>query len=239
MRHYCESRVTTALLASILGASLLGSVHCAAMCGGFVCLYAPDARDVRAHMMYHVGRLSSYIALGVLAGLVGASVDQLGSAVGYARLAPIVGGILLITWGLVAVYRALGRSTWAPRRKDSSPPLAQQLITGARGRSPHTRAYLIGLASTLLPCGWLYAFAATAAGTGTVLSAIAVMAVFWVGTLPVMTAAGVLIQRMTGPMRARLPLVTAAAMIVVGLVAVSGRLSQLSLNHNTEHASHR
>ena len=50
------------LLLSILGASLLGSVHCAAMCGGFVCLYsgAGPARHTGAapHAAYNAGRIT-------------------------------------------------------------------------------------------------------------------------------------------------------------------------------------
>lgn len=243
--------MNTAMLASVLGASLLGSVHCSAMCGPFMCLYAPDAKDSRAHAFYHAGRLSSYLALGIVAGLIGSSVDQLGSFAGYARLAPVVGGLLLITWGLAAAYRALG-ITFVPRARaknagsgssETPPvPLARRVIAAGRGRPAHQRAYLVGLSSTLLPCGWLYAFAATAAGTGSVLSAATVMTVFWLGTLPAMTAAGLLIQRLTGPLRARLPLITAAAMIVVGAVAVTGRLTQPTQHHTSptaSHASHR
>jgi sulfite exporter TauE/SafE len=31
---------------------------------------------------------------------------------------------------------------------------------------PEVRAAILGLGSALLPCGWLYAFVVTAAGTG-------------------------------------------------------------------------
>ena len=68
------------LLLAVLGASLLGSVHCAALCGGFVCLYtgvgstrtvhATSGRIRRAapHAAYNAGRLVSYLSIGVLAG---------------------------------------------------------------------------------------------------------------------------------------------------------------------------
>jgi sulfite exporter TauE/SafE len=63
------------LLLTILGTSLLGSVHCAAMCGGFVCLYSGSgpARHTGAapHVAYNAGRLVSYLLLGAIAGSVG------------------------------------------------------------------------------------------------------------------------------------------------------------------------
>ena len=60
------------LLLAVLGASLLGSVHCAAMCGGFVCLYsgtgASRHKGAAPHAAYNAGRLVSYLLLGALAG---------------------------------------------------------------------------------------------------------------------------------------------------------------------------
>ena len=48
---------------AVLVASLLGSVHCAAMCGAFTCLYAPAGSTWResrnAHAAYNVGRLAA------------------------------------------------------------------------------------------------------------------------------------------------------------------------------------
>jgi hypothetical protein len=88
------------------------------------------------------------------------------------------------------------------------------------------RALLLGLFTTLLPCGWLYAFVATAAGTGSVPGAMLVMATFWLGTVPVLAGLGVVAQRAFGPLRRHLPAVTATAMIVIGLMMVTGRLSR-------------
>ena len=62
--------------AGVLMASLVGSVHCAGMCGGFVCFYAgagvndassPRPSLLHAHALYNIGRLLSYLILGALA----------------------------------------------------------------------------------------------------------------------------------------------------------------------------
>ena len=58
----------TPLVLAVLAASLLGSPHCAAMCGGFVCFYAGAGRAHRAgrrHVAYNAGRLVSYVLLGL------------------------------------------------------------------------------------------------------------------------------------------------------------------------------
>jgi len=100
----------------------------------------------------------------------------------------------------------------------------------ALGMSPAWRALLIGLMTTLLPCGWLYAFAITAAGTGSPAWGALTMAVFWLGTLPVLISVGVGVQALTGPLRRRLPALTSLALVAVGLLMVVGRATAPAIN---------
>ena len=94
---------------------------------------------------------------------------------------------------------------------------------GRRGVIRAVGALVIGLLTTLLPCGWLYAFAITAAGTASPLWGGATMAAFWLGTLPVMVSLGTCVQKLTGVVGARLPVITATVVIVVGLWTLVGR----------------
>ena len=89
--------------------------------------------------------------------------------------------------------------------------------------SPVRRALVIGLLTTLLPCGWLYAFAAVAGGTASPLLGGLTMAVFWLGTLPVLVSLGVGVQRLSGVLGQKLPHATAIALILVGLWTLVGR----------------
>ena len=57
------------LLAGVFLASLLGSVHCGAMCSAFACLANAGARR---GAWYHGGRLLAYNTLGASAGVLGA-----------------------------------------------------------------------------------------------------------------------------------------------------------------------
>jgi hypothetical protein len=136
----------------------------------------------------------------------------------------VVSGALLVLWGTTLALKALGVRLPAV----DGPPFMQRalgpLLARTRGRSPVVRAGAIGLLSTLLPCGWLYAFVATAGGTGTAAAAMLVMAFFWLGTLPAMLAVGYGLQRVTGRWRTRLPLVTAMAVVVIGALSMFGRL---------------
>jgi sulfite exporter TauE/SafE len=96
------------------------------------------------------------------------------------------------------------------------------------------RAGALGLLTTLLPCGWLYAFVVTAAGTGHPARGALVMTAFWLGTLPVMIGVGLGAQRMFGPLRRRLPVVSAAALVVIGLLSIGGKLG---VRHAADHGA--
>lgn len=228
-----------ALAGTVFLASLLGSAHCAGMCGGFVCFYA--GADARAsgwgHLAYNGGRLVSYLLLGTLAGLLGSGVDQFGVGVGMTRAAAGAAGALMILWGTVTLlaHRGIALPTIAPLAAPQRWMAAQ--LRDVRDFPPVARALTVGLLTTLLPCGWLYAFVVTAAGTGTVRGALVLMTVFWAGTLPMMLALGVGVRRLAGPLRNRLPIFSAIAIVVVGIVSLSGRL-HIDAARLAEHAQH-
>ncbi len=215
----------TALALTVLGASLMGSLHCAGMCGGFVAFYAGagDGRAGVSHAAYNLGRLAAYAVLGALAGALGWALDLAAAPIGMQRAAAVLAGLLITLWGLRMLLEVAG-----VRMASLRPPA---ILSGAvaRGvavvaRQPATtRALVVGLLTGLLPCGWLYAFVVTAAGTGNPLLGAGLMTVFWVGTLPVMAGLGVAVQAMAGRIRRWVPAACAVAMIVVGLLAVAGR----------------
>jgi sulfite exporter TauE/SafE len=69
----------------------------------------------------------------------------------------------------------------------------------------------------------LYAFALIAAGTGSAAWGAAIMAAFWLGTVPVLASVGAGVQALTGTLGRRLPLVTAVAIVLLGLYTLAGR----------------
>ncbi len=194
------------------------------MCGGFVCLYAGEERGAASHVAYNGGRLVSYLIIGVIAGFLGAGVQNAALLVGISRGAAVVSGSLLLVWGGTLLLKALGLPVPFGSLRVGQRVLAP-LLARTRGASPTVRAGTIGVLSALLPCGWLYAFAVTAAGTGHVVGAVTVMATFWLGTLPAMASIGVGLQRLTGPLRPRLPIVTAVAVMLIGALSMAGRLA--------------
>ncbi len=221
----------TALFLTVLVASLTGSLHCAGMCGPFVAFaVGTQGSSTTRVMAYHGGRLTSYVGLGVLAGLVGSALDFGGSVVGVQRLALVAAGVAMVIFGLVSLARLAGMRLAALQPPSFLRRASTAVHRRLQGVSPLPRALAIGLASTLLPCGWLYAFVVTAAGSGSPWNGAAMMFAFWLGTLPVLTALGILARRLAGPALRFVPALTATALVLVGIFAISSRLDMAPLN---------
>ncbi|MEM8864518.1 MAG: sulfite exporter TauE/SafE family protein [Planctomycetota bacterium] len=223
------------MLVAVFTASLLGSLHCAGMCGPFcgVAVSGGASRGSAAllHISYHGGRLVTYTLLGIAAGTLGSLLDIASTLAGFQPIALALAGGMMMAVGMHELARLNG---WRlPFGIGFKTPKAWMALLqrGQRFAATKTgvpRALTIGLLTTLLPCGWLYAFIITAAGSGGPLTGAAVMAVFWVGTLPVLLSLGVGVRRLAGIFGERLPQVTAAALLIVGLVTLTSRM-QLSL----------
>lgn len=234
----------TALIGAVLVASLLGSMHCAGMCGAFLAFaVAPESRAgsgsgsgsgdrtgrALLHAAYNLGRLATYVVLGTLAGGLGAALDLGGAEVGLQRAAAMLAGAMMIAFGVVAVLRAMGVRIQRVALPGFLQTLALRGHRAAAELPAMYRALAVGLLTTLLPCGWLYAFLITAAGTGHPGRGAMTMAVFWVGTLPVMIGLGIGLQSLTGVLRRHLPVLTSLLIVAVGLWTIVGRVQMPSM----------
>ncbi len=220
----------TALIFAVLLASVLGSLHCVGMCGAFVVLATggPEQRRgwrglVSTQAAYHVGRLISYTALGVLAGAAGSLLNLTGALAGVRPVAAALAGVTIATFGIVALLRLSGLRLAAPRFPRWWTQMVGRVNRAALSYPPAARAFAIGLCTTLLPCGWLYAFVITAAGTGHPLTGGIVMASFWLGTVPALAAVGASARRLLDPLNRRIPALTAIFLITLGLYTLVNR----------------
>lgn len=192
-----------AVCAGVFVASVIGSLHCLGMCGGFVAI------SNGGHLAYHGTRLVAYALLGALLGSIGAAIGP--------TAAWIAGGFM-IAWGLVAFARLLGARIRLPEHG-----LAARLTRGISRRPPMLRAAILGLVSGLLPCGWLWAFVILAGGTGSPLHGALVMASFWAGTVPALLALGLGLRHLAARFRRAIPWVSAAAVLLIGVFTIAHR----------------
>ncbi len=217
--------MTSALpLAGVFATSILGSVHCVAMCGPLVGLQG-GMRSVRLAAFHSAGRLVTYTIIGALAGLAGNVLDLAGRLGNIQRLATLLASATIISWGVVALVRATRKRAPTPYARSTATAFSSALvqIRTRSARSPARMMWLLGIITGLLPCGWLWAFALTAAATGSPGAGALVMFVFWLGTVPAMVGVLGLAGPVLARVRARMPLLTALALIAIGLATLGMR----------------
>ena len=188
------------LSAFVLG--LGGSLHCAGMCGPLMVALLPGGRGGAA---YHGGRILSYVLLGLVLGLVGHGLHL----AGWQRGLSLVAGVLLLTGGFLASRLAL--DAWLVR----SVGWVKRLFGLGLGRRGVPSMVLLGMANGFLPCGLVYAAGLSAAASGSALSGAGAMALFGLGTLPVLLAFDRLGRHLPAAVRGRLQ--AAVPWIVAGV----------------------
>lgn len=228
--------MTFALLGGIVATSAIGSVHCVAMCGPLVGL-SGGARSVRLAALHSLGRLTTYTLLGAGAGLLGGALDLAGRLGNIQRVATLLAGVFILGWGVLLLVRG------SDVLKVRSTHRFGRALVQIKSKPPRLRAWLMGTLTGLIPCGWLWAFVVTAGGTGSMIRGASVMVAFWLGTVPAMVGllgfAGPLFARI----RARMPAITAAALIAIGIGTLAMRWhdagrSQVEAPH-CPHCQHR
>lgn len=214
------------LALAAVAAALLGSLHCAAMCGPLGVLLAGPGRRTSMVFAWHAGRLIAYAGLGALAGALGGVLDRSLAIAGVQRAALILSASALVLLGGLGLCRRIG---WAGRRPALRAPraisrFAASLRSHAANRPPNRRAFWMGLLTPLLPCGWLYAWIVAAAGTGSAWAGAALMLAFGAGTVPGLTVVFAALRRLGASTARRVPALGDLALVASGLVLLALRL---------------
>ncbi len=163
---------------------LIGSTHCLGMCGP-IALAIPLTASQRMMMTfqalkYNLGRVLTYAFLGAVFGLLGMGVELAGFQKGFS----IIIGILLL-------FAAFFSLDWESRLANKTPLkiffhfIKRQIGKLLRNDSKQSHL-LIGVFNGFLPCGMVYLAIAGAITTGSVLNGMLFMALFGLGTLPLM-----------------------------------------------------
>lgn len=190
---------------------LLGSVHCAGMCGGIVSAFSAvpvrafpiavvarpraGAASLERVLAYNTGRISSYMLAGAMAGgLAGGARTLAGlaplQAGGYwlANLMLIALGLYLMdAWRGLAKLETLGQRLWRH---------ARPLTAALQPLDSPLKLLALGGLWGALPCGMVYSMLVTAMMSGSATAGAAVMLAFGLGTLPVLLAMGLMGDRL-------------------------------------------
>ena len=186
----------TVNLLTIISIAFLGSFgHCIGMCGGIVLAYStikiePASSKVSktvAHLLYNFGRVLTYTILGAIFGAIG----------GVATFSNTANGTLLIIAGIVMIFAGLslmGKIKFLTiiEHSISSSNFYKKSFQKILHSKSNMSFFVLGMLNGLLPCGFVYFFAITAASTASPFYGALVMFVFGVSTIPAMFSLGFL-----------------------------------------------
>lgn len=181
-------------LLSILLIAFLGSFgHCVGMCGGIVLAYTSTKIDdsmtkklqAFAHIMYALGRITTYSILGAFFGFIGSVVT----------FSYFTNGLLLIFTGLLMIIvgvSLMGKLKFLVtiEHSISTAPWYQRMFKKLLSNNSLKSFYFLGMLNGLMPCGFVYVFAITAASTASMLWGAVVMFIFGISTIPALFSLG-------------------------------------------------
>jgi len=202
-----------------LTVGFLGGVHCLGMCGGIVAAInvgnSSQHSRLTLNIFYNIGRISSYIIAGLIAGSIGLLVIKTtGGNIALTGL-KIAAAFMLIALGLylsgllnvLKFTESLGAKLW------------QYIAPWAKKFYPfHTisHALIAGLLWGWIPCGMVYSVLAWAVSAGTPLNGAWIMLGFGLGTLPNLLAMGMVVQKIK-PLLSKAKLFSGLLIVAFGL----------------------
>ncbi|MEA3353350.1 MAG: sulfite exporter TauE/SafE family protein [Campylobacterota bacterium] len=179
---------------SIITIAFLGSFgHCIGMCGGIVIAYSSTkvqqqwskAQQSIAHILYSLGRVLTYALLGAVFGYLGGVATFSNTANGILWL--VAGSAMLLTGlsllgkikFLTLIEHSVSKSNWY-----------SQTFKSLLSSQTFLSFFLLGMLNGLLPCGFVYFFAITAASTADPFYGALVMVIFGLSTIPALFSLG-------------------------------------------------
>ncbi|MBD3841899.1 MAG: sulfite exporter TauE/SafE family protein [Campylobacterales bacterium] len=179
---------------SIMTIAFLGSFgHCVGMCGGIVMAYSSTkignewskTKQTLAHISYSFGRVLTYTMLGALFGFLGGVIAFSNTTNGFLLL---IAGMFMVLTGLsligkikflTVIEHSASKSSWY-----------QASFRSLLHSGTLFSFFLLGMLNGLLPCGFVYFFAITAASTADPFWGGVVMFIFGLSTIPALFSLG-------------------------------------------------
>jgi sulfite exporter TauE/SafE len=203
----------------VLMTGLFASLHCVGMCGPIVLAYSAvgsvgvqaqsRANLLTSHLAWNGGRILSYMALGVVAGSIGAAVASRGT---FGSAVSLAGGFLMVLFGLLMLGLSSGVFS-------GSVPASVRRFWGTllKKKSVTSRA-CIGCLTPLLPCGVLYAMVVKAGTTESALGGGLTMGLFGLGMAPSLVLMGSVSSVVSAKFRKHAEKLAAAMIILMGVM---------------------
>jgi sulfite exporter TauE/SafE len=202
--------------ALVLG--LAGSFHCIGMCGPIAFVLPVDrsskSKVIFQTFLYNFGRLISYSLIGILFGFIGKGLYLAGFQ---QRLSVLMGVIMIATIVIpISVFN----------KYNFSKPL-YKIIAKVKSKlgfylskKSNKALFLIGFFNGFLPCGLVYMALIGSISTGNAIQGALYMAIFGLGTIPMMAAAILLGNFVSVSIRSKIQKAIPVFVVIIGLLFI-------------------
>jgi sulfite exporter TauE/SafE len=191
------------LALGILTSSFFGSWHCGVMCGP-IAVYMASKKSL---IPYHLGRLISYVGLGVAAGFVGQFFLNSDFILLRYISAFVLAGILI----------ASGLNLF---REQIRPSPFSKLLHRLQVFNMSRSGFVVGLLTAFLPCGWLYTYVTAAIASRSPYAGALMMFLFWLGGLPALSAVPMMIRQAVKSADFRQKKIAGGVLIAAGIYSI-------------------
>lgn len=206
------------LLSTAILVGLLGSFHCLGMCAP-ITWAVPGNRQKKwrwlgGRLVYNSGRVVTYTGLGILAGILGSTFSMAGWQQGLSIGAGSLMLLGVLFFGMEVPDKALLRPLskvvlWVKKR-----------IGGLLAKKGFKAQLALGMLNGLLPCGLVYAALIAALSMGSVQGGALYMALFGLGTFPMMLAAALFGKVISQRFKQRMWSLAPKLVAVVGILFI-------------------
>ncbi len=201
--------------ALILG--LIGSFHCIGMCGP-IAVALPLKTDnwgarISSGLLYNIGRTITYGILGAIFGLVGKGLS-LGGLQQWASIG--IGAVMVLSVLFPFIFKKVNieKATYGMVSK----------LKGLFGKMFMIRSYgslfVIGILNGFLPCGLVYIAIAGAIVSGDMVDGIIYMAIFGLGTIPIMLSLSLLGNIISVKFRNKVRKIIPIFIVIIGILFI-------------------
>lgn len=212
-----------AILLSALILGLMGSFHCAGMCGPIAIALPLHGNTVTQKIfggtLYNIGRTITYGIMGAIFGLLGQGVEM----IGFQQKISVIMGVLMI---VSILFPALFKNQYSLNKSwFSFVAKLKKTIGRMFSIRSFSSLFFIGLLNGLLPCGLVYMALAGAIGTGNVAQGSLYMILFGLGTIPMLLTISLAGNMMGQAIRNKMNKLIPILVVVVGILFVLRGLS--------------
>lgn len=229
---------------SLFGIALVGGFgHCIGMCGGIVLAFSGKLAKNNtnkggiaiSHLLYNLGRISTYVLLGALVGGLGSMFSLNGTLRGALF---VVAGFLMVLAGL-SLFGKSKFLTFLEHSVQNSKWYQMRFQNALNLKTPFS-LYVLGLLNGLLPCGFVYAFLFSAASFASVFKGALVMLIFGIATIVPLLLFGILANTILyKPFLRKLAMNLAAISIVIFGVLMIEKGVRFLQNPQMSHKMHQ